>query len=225
MTISIRDIQHEEVVDAIKPLGKPKPTKAGREKKKRHVWGICIQCGTTWKDEVRHSDECPQELPVKKWHKYHSESWMLEEALDDICRLITEWRDGVTCVINTSECGGVSQWGHVIPQGSNSWLKHNLSNSFRQCANHNGLHQRVQAPYYLWYSSTFGKKSFQALDDERKAVSRYSWTPAEMRERLIEYNYLYGTRFMHAGDSLGELIDAGYYGDIIRKVWVEEGRI
>jgi hypothetical protein len=173
----------------------------------------------------QHKPECSQELKVVIARKYHGETWFLEEALDVLCKLISVWRDGCICVINTPECRGGSQWAHVVPQGKSSYLKHELGNSFRNCEGHNNLHRFVQTPYLKWFKETFGTAAWIALDQARIDHPTYKWTAEEMRERLTKYNFLFGNRFAHAGDTLPELVASGYYGEIIEAVWIKEGRI
>lgn len=217
-----RAAEYHEVMTV---LGKPKPEPV--KKSKRVKRGVCPQCGTIWKGEAEHAPNCPQELPMITGTKYKSECDWLELALDELCKLITTWRDGVPCVTPTHECRGVSQWSHFVPQQKSNYLKHDLGNSHRQCAGHNFLHGpgQVQLPYTLFYKSTYGSDVLLAFETARQAFPKYSWTPAEMRERLLDYNRLYEERYQHGTSTMEEKVAAGYYGDIIRECWIKKGRI
>ena len=155
----------------------------------------------------------------------------LTDRLDDLCRELTKWRDGVLCVevdIDCGHCYGVSQWGHVIPQANSAWLKHDPGNSFRQCSGHNGLHSRKQndSIYYIWFASKFGPAALLALRNVAKEhANKKRRTIPELQEQLAELQRLYDDRHSHGTDTLEELVKAGYYGDIVKTCWVEEGKI
>lgn len=151
----------------------------------------------------------------------------LLKEIDKMCRQLTIWRDGCVCVLSDVDggrCDRVSQWGHVIPQGASGYLKHNLSNSFRQCATHNLLHRSNQAIYLNWYRHKFGSKAFDALTEESKKTY-HKFTMADLEEIRDNLHELIGNTYMMGGATLEQLVDAGYYGSVIRSTWVAEGRI
>lgn len=205
-------------------IGKPKPIRE-RRSKKNTLRGICSECGQIWESRPSHMDGCSGSGKVISVRKYRSENHLFEEALDELCRNITIWRDGCLCVIDTHECNGESQWGHVVPQGRSNYLKHNLSNSFRQCRGHNGIHRYIQAPYFLWYQKKFGKRAFEELENARLSFPVYKWRTVDMQERLTAYNKLWKNRYSFSGKPIEILVSEGYYGDIIKTAWKKEGRI
>ena len=121
-------------------------------------------------------------------------------------------------------CNDVSQWGHVIPQGASGYLKHNLSNSFRQCGSHNKIHTNNQAIYLNWYRRKFGNLAFEMLTEASKKTYHKFTTPDlwEMRDELKK---LVGKTYLMAGAGIADLVYQGYYGSIIREAWIKEGRI
>lgn len=210
-----------------KPM--PKPTRANRPKKsKNHVHGICPQCAMIFHSpQPQHERDCPQEIPVIMVRKNQTERQLVEMALDELCRLITIWRDGCDCVLQGmygANCGGVSQWGHVVPQGKCKFLVYELSNSFRQCANHNGEHRFVQLSYFQWYKKKFGTLALEMLDKARIDNPVCNLGIVDYYEKLNDLNGLYAMR-NSVSLELEHLIDMGYYGSIIREAWIKEGRI
>jgi hypothetical protein len=202
---------------------KPKPTKEKKTSKGRQI--ICYECATISRKVAEHSPNCTQTLGVKQFQPKpkKTDAQLYEAALDHLCRLITTWRDGVTCVIHGEGCGSVSQWGHVIPQGSSTVLVHELSNSFRQSDTCNLLHRRVQAPYYDWYKAKFGNLAYTMLIEAWKKNVGKKHTSNELRDMVIQYAELYETRYSYLG--LEDLVSAGFYGNIIKEAWIKEGRI
>ncbi len=147
--------------------------------------------------------------------------------ISNLCRAITTWRDGCICVlsgVDGARCNEVSQWGHVVAQGGSGYLKHNLSNSFRQCGSHNKIHNDNPLIYTNWYRRTFGNRASDMLEEASKKTYHKFAVPElrEMRDMLYE---LYDNRFAMNGATLEELVAAGYYGDIIREAWLKDGRI
>lgn len=219
-----RAAEHHLVMSAIHP--KPKPVKQARKKNPRPVIGICPSCGEiSKKTDFIHRHDCSGEIGVIYFGKKQTETQMIKAALDELMRQITIWRDGCLCVINTHECRGVSQWGHVYPQGANAHLVYELSNSFRQCAGHNLLHRSVQAPYFLWFQRTFGRHAFDMLEDERLAHPRCEYNVVDYRGMVDDLIELYSSRFSYGNSSMAEKIAAGFYGSIIREAWIKDGRI
>jgi hypothetical protein len=203
---------------------KPKPTKQPKTKK-NHKRGICPQCGYIWQTTPEHYQHCQKELDQIAFIKPKTDKQMREYACDELCRLITIWRDGCTCVINNSKCGQVSQWGHVIPQNSSSILVYELSNSFRQCDKHNILHRFVQAPYYDWYKATWGNLAYKMLVHEWESNVGNHLNAEDLHNRLIELSDLYDMRYSFGSASLEDKVEAGFYGSIIRDAWIKEGKI
>jgi hypothetical protein len=201
---------------------KPKPAKA--KKKTPKTKSVCVECGEIWRGkEVVHDTDCLKALPVITFRKNKTDKQMYEAALDHICRIITEWRDGgVMCVIHDYNCGRISQWGHVVPQGANAYLVYELSNSFRQSDTCNLLHRSVQYPYLNWYKRTFGSLAADMLDDARKE-HKNGRNAQELFDLLIRYVEMYFNR--HSYHNMDEKVAAGYYGEIIKEAWVKEGRI
>ena len=151
---------------------------------------------------------------------------MYKEALDSLCRLITTWRDGCTCVLSEvdgGKCSNVSQWGHVIPQGGSAYLVYELSNSFRQCSSHNKIHDDVNPLIYPdWYANKWGSRALKMLKDAQR---HDDYETAELRDMVITYSDLYDMRFSFSSSTLADKVEAGFYGSIIREAWIKEGRI
>jgi len=151
---------------------------------------------------------------------------MYKEALDSLCRLITIWRDGCTCVLSEvdgSKCSNVSQWGHVIPQGGSAYLVYELSNSFRQCSSHNKIHDDVNPLIYPdWYAGKWGSRALRMLKDAQR---HDDYQTAELRDMVITYSDLYDMRFSFSSSTITDRVEAGFYGSIIREAWIKEGRI
>lgn len=213
----------------VAPHPKPKPLKVIRPKKrksKNHVHGICPQCGYIFHArQPEHYSTCPREIPVIMVKKNQTERQLVCMALDQLCRLITEWRDGLGCVLrDEGNCSQGSQWGHVIPQGSSSYLIYELGNSFRQCPTHNLTHRFIQLPYFMWYQKTFGELSLSALKEEWQSHPSHKFGIMELYEKLKRLNELYSSRHFVDLD-IENLVSKGYYGDIIREAWIKSGRI
>ena len=207
---------------------KPKPTRESRKLKPKRMTSVCVECGSWWRggaSEETHKLDCTKSLPVIVKRERKTERQMVCEALDDICRKITTWRDGVMCVIHGNGCGQQSQWGHVIPQNASSFLVYNLSNSFRQSDTCNLLHRSVQLPYYSWYEGKFGRLALKMLKEAWLNQPKGGLSTVELWELLERYVVMYQSRNQYAVHDLQELVQAGYYGDIIREAWVKEGRI
>ncbi len=210
------------------PRPKPKPVRAVKTKKRKNITSICSDCGALWrggKTEEWHEPFCQHELPIIVKNANKTERQMVCEALDEIMRLMTTWRDGVKCVIHGNGCYGPSQWGHVIPQGSCSYLVYEPSNSFRQSASCNELHRRVQAPYYDWYRHKFGNLAYTMLIQAWKNAPKGGMSTVELWQLREQYATMYNNRHVYSVHNLVELVEAGFYGNIIREAWIKEGRI
>lgn len=217
MPLTLKDIR----------LGKKKPVKT--KKNRPHVHGICPQCGTIFHGtKSEHADDCGKEIPAIMVRKRQTDRQLLCMALDELCRLITTCRDGCNCVLAETDgqrCSGGSQWGHVVPQGSSSYLIYNLSNSFRQCESHNGIHRFVQLTFHLWYKNTFGELALDLLEKTQRENPSYKPSIPDLKDKLSLLNYLYENRYYLTNTSMEGKVGALYYGDIIRDAWVKEGRI
>jgi len=207
-------------------VAKPKPTKKDRPKKAKPTKGICPQCAFIFRGTPEHYSHCQREAKPIVFRKNKTDKQMYEAALDYYCREITTWRDGCMCVIHEGrECGRVSQWGHVFPQGSSAFLVYELSNSFRQSDTCNLLHRSVQAPYYDWYKETFGGLAYKMLVNSWQSNVGHGLNAEELRDKLIEYGDLYELRHSFTNATLEDKVEAGFYGSIIREAWIKEGRI
>jgi len=207
-------------------LSKPKPTKKDRPKKAKPTKGICPQCAYIFRGTPEHYPHCQKEIPVIVFRKNKTDRQMYKEALDSLCRLITTWRDGCTCVLSEvdgGKCSNVSQWGHVIPQGGSAYLVYELSNSFRQCSSHNKIHDDVNPLIYPdWYANKWGSRALKMLKDAQR---HEDYETAELRDMVITYSDLYDMRFSFSSSTLADKVEAGFYGSIIREAWIKEGRI
>lgn len=163
--------------------------------------------------------------PKKKKVKTNRQKLILE--ISDLCRKLTTWRDGCICVlceVDGGRCNDVSQWGHVIPQGASGYLKHNLSNSFRQCGSHNKIHTNNQAIYLNWYRRKFGNLAFEMLTEASKKTY-HKFTVPDLWQTRDELKYLLDNIYLIEGTDISGLVFEGYYGSIIREAWIKEGRI
>ena len=212
------------------PHPKPKPTKGMRlkAKKKPKTKGICPQCAFIFRGTPEHYPHCSKEIPVIVFRKNKTDRQLYKEALDSLCRLTTIWRDGCKCVLSSSggvQCGHQSHWGHVIPQGRSAFLVYELSNSFRQCDNHNNLHRFVQATYYDWYQARWGRLAYKTLVETWEANKGIDYSTAELKDMVIAYSDLYDMRHSFSSSTLEDRVQAGFYGSIIREAWIKEGKI
>lgn len=205
------------------PKGKT-PIKSKRKAPKPKTKSICVECGEIWRGpEAMHLPLCSNSIRVIRFNKVNkTDKQMYEAALDHICRLITEWRDGCMCVIHGEGCGEYSQWGHVIPQGANAYLVYELSNSFRQSDKCNLVHKIVQAPYFDWYKATWGLRAYEML---KEAWQTQKGGQKNLPQLLMQYVELYENRHNFSLTSREELVAAGYYGEIIKEAWIKDGRI
>lgn len=166
------------------------------------------------------------EKPKARKKKTNRQKLIIE--LSNLMRELTTWRDGCICVLSEVDggrCSEVSQWGHVIPQGGSGYLKHSLSNSFRQCSSHNKIHDKINPLLYInWYRHKFGSLATDMLDEaSKKTYHIFSIQDLiDMRDNLKQ---LIENRYSMNGASLAELVDAGYYGEIIREAWIKEAKI
>ena len=154
---------------------------------------------------------------------------MYKEALDSLCRLITTWRDGCTCVlanVDGSKCSHISQWGHVVPQGGSAFLIYELSNSFRQCSSHNKIHDDANPLIYTeWYRGKWGHRALEMLKQAQIDNRNFDYDTADLRNMVIEYSDLYDMRFSFSTATLEDKVEAGFYGKLIREAWIKDGRI
>lgn len=152
---------------------------------------------------------------------------VIEQQLEDICKLLVFWRDGAECVernMDGGRCGGGVQWGHYVPRQQSRWLKYEIGNTFAQCRNHNLLHDKGAQTMGVWFVSTFGTRAACMIEAERAAHrGEKNQTIDELREMLDRYTELYQNRF-YVTPILSDLIAAGYYGETIRKAAEMEQR-
>lgn len=146
--------------------------------------------------------------------------------ISNLCREITKWRDGCVCVLSgvDGRCNNVSQWGHVVAQGGSGYLRHNLSNSFRQCGSHNTIHNYNATIYLNWYRHKFGNKALDMLESA-SMVTYHKFSMADLEEMRTNLQNLYALRHEMNGATLPQLVNAGFYGDIIKEAWIKDGKI
>jgi len=218
-----RAAQHHELMAAIRPA--PKPSSPDKKSKMR---GICPRCGQIGPKPLQHLPDCPQDFPITYHTKNKTPRQRLQEALEVMCKAVVFWRDGDrTCVISDMDggrCGGGRQWGHVLARTSSAWLKYDLGNTFAQCATHNRIHPDDPI-YYDWWRAKFGRRAWERLNQTMRAFQNCDHTLSELEDMLDNLNTLYDERFYHGTDSLTELVRAGYYGEVVKVAWIEEGRI
>ena len=210
---------------------KPKPVRAAKKTKTGYMRGICPQCGFIWDSTPLHYPHCGKELDQIRFRSKpaKTKTQIYKMALDRLCQLITEWRDGVTCVLASTDgarCGKISQWGHVIPQNNGAFLVYELSNSFRQCDTHNLIHDKRNPDiYFSWYAQKWGHRAKDMLNQAWKDNIGIKWSDEDYRNKLIELSDLYDMRWGFGNATLEEKVEAGFYGNIIREAWIKEGRI
>lgn len=144
-----------------------------------------------------------------------------------MCRQLTIWRDGCVCVLSSVDggrCNEVSQWGHVVAQGGSGYLKHSLSNSFRQCASHNIIHNENPLIYINWYRRQFGNKALELLEEASK-ITYYKFSIPELWEMRDKMKSLIEQTPYMQGATMEDLVSAGYYGEIIKEAWIKDGKI
>ena len=207
----------------------PKPPKKAKGKKPKSK-GICPQCGFIFRGRTaEHFQHCQKDMSPIIFIKNKTDKQMYEAACDLICRLLVEWRDGLTCVlvnVDGKVCSPVPNWGHVIPQNGSASLVYELSNSFRQCSSHNMIHDKANPEIYLeWYRSTWGALALRMLKQSQIDNRGLHLNDGQLREKLNELNELYDMRWSFGTASLEEKVQAGFYGNIIREAWTKEGRI
>jgi len=157
---------------------------------------------------------------------------VLNAQLEAIVKQIVFWRDGGQCVereIDGGRCGNVMQWGHFIPRARSKYLKYDLA-TFVQCNNHNLIHDSRKPgggdPVFgLWVTKKFDVGALEALSlTQRMNIDGKDRTIPELEEMLAYYDELYQNRYYASLDT-ASLVAAGYYGEIIKQAWKDEGRI
>lgn len=167
----------------------------------------------TPKPKPTKKDREPKKKPAAQRRK------KLEAQLKAIVIQIIFWRDGQECVQkNDGGCGNGLMWGHYIAQGQSAWLRYDLGNVFVQCGNHNLKDFHGDKSYATWFHNTFGSTAAAMLDEEKNFHSGKSKqrTEQELEALLAHYDELYQNRF-YVDFSLPSLIEAGYYGEIIKE--------
>ena len=225
MTVK-RAADHHNVMTSLHP--KPKPGRA--KKAKSHMRGVCLQCGFIWDTTPEHFPYCPKELGDIRFRSkpYKTKTQIYKMALDQICRNLVEWRDGVTCVlaeVDGSKCSNVPNWGHVIPQGGSTFLVYEPSNWFRQCSAHNKIHDKVNPLIYTeWYRHKWGNTALEMLKQAQIDNRAVDWNDRDYFDWLIELSELYDMRHAFGSATIEQKVTAGFYGTIIREAWIKDGR-
>lgn len=140
--------------------------------------------------------------------------------------MIVFWRDGGMCVeqsIDGRRCGGDIQYGHYIPRRQSKWMKWNLGNTHAQCRNHNNLHDKGSQTMGAWFGATFGNDTQLAFEKEvSEAIQENrNFRIYELEAMLQKYDELYQNRYFVDSGNLNELVERGYYGEIIQRVFRE----
>ena len=166
----------------------------------------------------------PKKEPLGKRKK------RVEEQLEAMVKLIVHWRDSSQCVlreIDGGRCGGKVNWGHFIPRARSAYLKYDLA-TFIQCDSHNLIHDSRKTGggdpiFQLWMAQTFGYNVVMALSVEQRAhIGRDGkHSLDELEAMLAHYDELYQNRYTVNLDTKS-LIEAGYYGEIIRAAHAAE---
>lgn len=167
----------------------------------------------------------PKASIEKKVKHAHAEKLRkkLERQIEDIIKLIIFWRDGQQCVMSKADgarCGNGLMWNHYIRQKQSNWMRLDLGNVFCGCGNHNMLDFRGDKTLTLWFFRTFGLEVSEAMNYEKTIHIGRKRTIYELEEMLVGLDQLYQNRFT-ADLDLRSLIYAGFYGNIIKKVWSE----
>ncbi len=161
-------------------------------------------------------------VPAEKRRK------ILEKQVENMVKAIIAWRDGQVCVmgsIDGARCGNGLMWSHFIAQGQSNWMRLDLGNVFWGCGCHNLLDKFGDPILGMWVQNTFGLMAVMALRDEaKKHVNGKKRTEYELEEMLAGYDQLYQNRYTTDLD-LASLVAGGFYGDTIRKVWLDEEKI
>lgn len=151
---------------------------------------------------------------------------ILEKQIEAIAKLIVFWRDGSECIerhIDGRRCGGGIQYGHYIPRAQSSWMKWNLGNTHAQCRNHNNLHDKGAQTMSAWFGNVLGNDVQKAFEKEVSEAIQGKWKYKiyELEAMLKEYDELYQNRYYVDAGNLNELVEKGYYGNIIQRVFRE----
>jgi len=78
--------------------------------------------------------------------------------------------------------------------------------------------------YHNWYRHKFGSRALDLLEDASKKTY-HKFTIPDLWEMKDNLKTLLDKSRQMSGATLAELIDAGFYGSIIREAWIKEGRI
>jgi hypothetical protein len=109
-------------------------------------------------------------------------------------------------------------WNHVIGQKQSHWLRLDLGNVFWGCGNHNMLDYHGDKTFFIWYCRTFHMRTAEAMNEEKQLHKGKKREIYELEEMLAHYEQLYQNRY-YVELELDALINAGYYGEIVRKAW------
>lgn len=152
---------------------------------------------------------------------------VLEGQLKAIVYEIIMWRDGQECVQKgMGECKNGLAWGHYVAQGQSAWLRYDLGNVHVQCGSHNLRDYNNDKSYTVWFTKRFGVDCAEAMDKERAEHSRQDRPIHELRDMLTHYDELYQNRYyVKDTGNVNELVERGYYGEVIKRVFREREKI
>jgi len=209
----------------------PKPTRFPKKgKRKAKPRQICPRCGVYSIGDEMHDTLCDHSIPIIRFPRVKkTEKQLLEMAVEVLIKKIVWWLWGGECVLKEMDgvnCWGVPTLGHVIARQYSAFLKWNLSNNAVQCQGHNGIHEHGDPIYFIWYEKKFGRLALEMLRaiGKQKSKEKVELSVLELRDLLAQLNELNDDTHAHGMDTLSELVDAGYLGDIIKDAWVKEAR-
>jgi len=181
-------------------VSKPKPLKSDRSRVK-----------------VKSTSDQPKKEPLGK------RKARVEKQLEAMVKMIIAWRDGQECVMKgRGKCGNGLMWNHLVSQAKSPWLKYDLGNVFWGCGVHNFEDRFGSSVMPAWFISVFGEAAFLALDTARQFHVGMKYSLDDLEEMLAHYDNLYQNRFTVNLD-IASLVDAGYYGSIIKYSYKQEG--
>lgn len=137
----------------------------------------------------------------------------LERRLEDAIRELVFWRDGNTCIehaIDGCRCGGGPQWGHFVPRKQSRWLKLMYYNTWVQCRDHNGLHDKGDQTMSTAIAALLGPGYGLMMNAERDYGRGRKVTEEDLKCRLEIVQSLLDHRPTFYDTE--ELVRKGYYG-------------
>jgi len=148
---------------------------------------------------------------------------VLEKQIAEMVKALIVWRDGQVCVfgeIDGGRCGNGLMWNHFVRQKQSHWLQLDLGNVVWGCGTHNFLDNHGDKTFTRWYVRKFGADAMDAIILEGAAHKGKKHSMPELEEMLVRYERLYQDRF-YVELTLPALVEKGYYGEVIRKVFHE----